>query len=802
VTEVLSYPASRAQQQMWFIEQLVPDDPVFNLSFERRFAGPLDPATLRAAVADVIGRHESLRTRFVLRDNSLWQVVEAPPDEPPVAVTDLRDADDPEAAYRDLCSRVGGRVFDLGRAPLLRAVHVRLGPAADALIVVLHHVIADAVSIDIFNRDLAAAYEARAAGRAPDWPELPVQYADFTAWQEERANDSAVRQDLDYWRGQLADLSTVDLTHGRPWPEQLTPAGHLLEFTIEPGVVSALDEFARTERATAFMGLLAVYAATLGRVFGGEDVAVVSPVAGRPLPEVRDVIGMFVDQVVLRLDLSAGPTFRELVRAARRMVGEAHDHGSVTFDQVVSALAPERVAGMNPLAQAAINLQPPSAPRPPLDRMPRTTAVSRIDTGTATHDLLLDLVSYPEPYGATLRYRPDVVDDAAAELVCAVFQRLLRAVLAEPDRPLWTLEVLSPDELLRLRELASRRPDPPAAVPELEPAGPPEPATPVEEALLEGWRWLLPKAEFGVTDDFFDIGGDSILAIHAVAEARRHGLELTVRQILDLRTIRALAQALETRELVRRPAPLGISGPTVVRLPAAVTEAPDVPGVTVDGRLLSADPSQVDDWSLSRVVKAMNASFSAPGALNEAFIALPVETMDALRGPAHEAYATTTLELVAAAVLAATGGTAVTVADIRREEPVETGNNAVPGLLRVDPVAGDAELIRAVKTALRNPDADDPAVPGVRVLSLPDNVFVTETGNAGARVVVTLAGARLIVSGDDGLGERVRDHLVRLVEHCAAAEPAYSAADFPDAGLDDAGVAALLAGLDLGEVAP
>jgi aryl carrier-like protein len=318
----------------------------------------------------------------------------------------------------------------------------------------------------------------------------------------------------------------------------------------------------------------------------------------------------------------------------------------------------------------------------------------------------------------------------------------------------------------------------------------------VEEALLEGWRWLLPKAECGVTDDFFDIGGDSILAIHAVAEARRHGLELTVRQILDLRTIRALARALATQELVRRPAPLGITGPTIIELPEPVAEPPAVPGVTADGRSLTADPSEVDDWSLGRIVSALGPhgtiDTEMPGLL------VPADTLAALSGPAHEAYATTTLELVAAAVLAAAGGTAVAVADTRREEPVETGNNAVPGLLRVDPVTGDAELIRAVKTALRNPDADDPAVPGVRVLSLPDNVVVTETGNAGARVVVTLAGARLIVSGDDGLGERVREHLVRLVEHCAAAEPAYSAADFPDAGLDDAGVAALLAGLDAG----
>jgi non-ribosomal peptide synthetase component F len=568
----------------------------------------------------------------------------------------------------------------------------------------------------------------------------------------------------------------------------LTQRGRTLDFTIEADVVSALDEFVRTERATPFMGMLAVYAATLGGVFGGADIAVASPVAGRPLPELRDVIGMFVDQVVLRLDLSGGPTFRELVRVARQVVSEAHDHDSVSFDQIVTALAPERVAGMTPLAQAAINLQPPLPPRPPAGRMPRATDASRIDTGTVTHDLLLDLAPDPAPYTATVRYRPDVVDNAAAELVCQVFPRLLRAALAEPDRPMWTFEGLPEARVARVPDLQ--------VAPEQQ--APQAPRTPVEEALLDGWRWLLPKREFGVTDDFFNIGGDSILAIHAVAEARRHGLELTVRQILDLRTIRAIARVLATPE--RRPAPLGITGPTVIRLPAPVAET--LPGVTVDGCLLTADPSEVDDWSLGRIVRTLcphgTVTGDAPG------VPVPPETVAALAGPAHEAYATTTTDLVAAATLAATGEPAVGVADTRREEPAATGNNAEPGLLRIGSVAGAASLIRAVKHAWRAPEADDPAVPGVRVLSLPDNVFVTEPGHAGERVLVTMAGTRLLVTGHAAadLAERVRDQLVRLVKHCVAAEPEYSAADFPDAGLDDAGVTALLAGLDLGEVAP
>jgi hypothetical protein len=938
VTDVLAHRASRAQQQIYFVEQLVPGEPVHNISYECRFAGRLDPAALRAAVADLLGRHESLRTRLEVRDTGLWQVVQAPPDAPPLEYAEVSGVPDPEAAYRELCTRVGTAVFDLGRAPLLRLVHVRLGPAADGLIVVVHHAIADSISAKLVVRDLTVAYESRIAGRAPDWPELPVQYADFTAWQEERAASPSVRQDLDYWRGQLAGLSTVDLTWGAPRPERLTQRGRWLDFTIDAELASALEEFARPEHATAFLGLLAVYAATIGRVFGGADVAVAGPVAGRPLPELTDVIGMFVDQVVLRLDLSGGPTFRELVRSARRVWSEAHDHGSVTFDQIVADVAPERVAGMTPLAQAAINLNPPPLSRP-AGAMPEVVDGSLIDTGTVTHDLLLDLTTHPAHYTGTVRYRPDVVDDRAAELVCEVFQRLLRAALSEPDSPMWTLDVLpvdDPAELPALDAAANRvahdlrdrgagpdvpvlvalppdsaelavaflgvlmagavivpvdpmapaaelaavarrrgarlaltlptamvvlpasvevlavdadpalgpgpsggrvhvldrwgRPVPPGCLGELwigdpgaqrlrtgalvrlrdgwlefraptavpaaaaklaEPADRQGPATPVEEALLEGWRWLLPNREFGVTDDFFDIGGDSILAIHAVGEARRHGLELTVRQILDLRTIRALAGAATVVGQTHRAAPLGITGPTTFRLPATVSEVPA--GFTADGELLTADPSQVDDWSLARAVRSICPQGTVgdpPGVL------VPQEIMAALAGPAHEAYASTTTDLIVAATFAATGAPAVAVADTRREEPAETGANAVPGVVRVDP---EAELIRAVKAALRGPEDDDPSTLGVRLIPLPDNVFATSIGDAGERPLVTMAGARLIATGTGagGLAERVLAELTRLVRDCLAVEPEYSAADFPDAGLDDSALAGLLAGLDV-----
>ncbi|WP_027943906.1 non-ribosomal peptide synthetase [Amycolatopsis taiwanensis] len=1235
--EVLTHRASRAQQRLWFVEQLVPGEPVHNISCEVTFADRLDEAVLRSAVADVVDRHESLRTKLVMRDNDLWQVVLTPPEEQPLAFVDLSGEAEIDRSYRDLCARVGTEVFDLGAAPLLRMVHARLG-GADALIIVLHHAIADAVSAAILMRDLIIAYDCRIEGRTPDWPDLPVQYADFTAWQEERSNSPAARQDLAYWRDQLAEVSTLDLTHGRPRPQLLSQRGKRIDVVVDEDTAKTLDAFVRTEHATTFIAMLAAYAAALGRVFGSDDVAVSSSVAGRPLPEVREVVGMFVDRVVLRLDLSEGPTFRELVGMARRVVAEAHDHGSVTFDQIIEAVAPDREVGVTPLAQAAINLQPKSDTYSAgTGGMPKRTTGSLIDTGMVGHDLSLDML---EDYGymGTVRYRSDIVSDDAAQRVRTLFLRFLRDGLAEPDRPLWTIDpeekpgveppILDGPVLLHevIGQWAHRTPGAPALVwpggsitfadygaaanrlahalrergvgpevpvlvgmersPELfvamlavlkaggvyvpvDPAAPsahlstvvdqcgaklalvgldpprlpssvatlpvtltraedpgapevpvrpengayllftsgstgvpkgvvvehrnvvaylrglltlfpaaashvtvqpptfdssmtstlgalanggalhvvdddtardrralaeflathpadfmkitpshlaallaggdtaglrprkavilggeaagsalttrlvrdgwgvivhygptetaigvcaqwldgetdspplgrplpgvgvylldrwgrpvapgclgevyiggpqvsrgylgapgttaaafvpdpfhggrmyrtgdlarrspderlwfcgradrqvkirgfrvepgsveaaldthpdvrhsavvardgrlvayvapasvspsallefaatvlpahavpaevvalpelpmtrhgkldvaalpdlparsergPEPETPVEAALLECWRQALPGRSFGVTDGFFDLGGDSIRAIHVISEARRRDLPLTLRQLFGLRTIRAIAAALDVPESRGSKAPLGITGPTVLRLPAGA-EVTERPGVSVAGSIVTIDPARVDDADIADLVSADGDVADAPGVL------LPSSTLDALYGEANETYGTAPLDLVVAAVMRALDTTALAVG---------------AGVVRAAASADDAQLIRDVKAALRAPSAEDGSLPGVRMIRLPRSVAVTEVGAAGDRLVITVAGARVLGPAD--VAERVRDRLVDLVTHCLGTEASYAAADFPDSGLDDETIAHLLAGLD------
>lgn len=429
--EILVHRASRAQQRLWFAEQVTPGEPVNNINVALWFAAPLDPRALAAALADVIARHESLRTAFSVRDGVLQQVVLEAPETPPFRTVDLSGPPrEREAAFGQLREREAGACFALEAAPLLRLVHARAGDR-DALVLVVHHIVADAWSVGRLLVDLARAYGSRSAGREPGWEPLPVQYADFTAWQEERLAGPEAQRHLVYWRERLAGLPTLDLTHGRPRPERPSAAGRRVAVAAAPRLRERLEAFVRAQRATPFMGVVAAYAAALGAVFGSQDVTLSSTVAGRPLPEVADVVGLFVDRVVLRLELGGRPGFRELLARARDAVVAAHDHDHVTFDQVVDAVQPERRLGVTPLAQAAINMLP-ALPGLEPGNLPAATG-DQFGNGTVPHDLGLELALDGE---WRLEYRPDVVDGAAARRVAALVPRLLEAGLAAPDRPL------------------------------------------------------------------------------------------------------------------------------------------------------------------------------------------------------------------------------------------------------------------------------------------------------------------------------------------------------------------------------
>lgn len=452
VGTVLRVPASPSQRRLWAIEQTTAGEPLHNLNMELFFAEPVDPDVLRAAVADVIARHETLRTRFEVVDGVPHQCVLAP--ETPLAVpfTDLTrlPADEAAARYTRERDELAARTFDLATAPLLRVGHVRLADHT-AVVVVVHHIVVDAWSCQIVITDLHRAVTARAVGRAPEWEPVPVQFADYTSWRATQADSPAARADLAYWREQLADVAVLDLTLGRPYPAEPSYRGGEFAVDLDERVTSGLDRLAAGARATRFAVLVAAWAAALGRVFGGQDVPIGTSVANRDLPDIARTAGFFVDRLVLRLSLAGTPTFRELVRRTRDVVLSAYEHNSVGFDQVVEAVAPPRRFGVAPLAQASINLQPRMGS---VTDGPRTRlGGGQFGNGTSRHDIGLDLADFGDTIGGVCQYRYDVVPADAARRAHALFLDVLVRCATDPaaaDLPAGELTALPADEVARL----------------------------------------------------------------------------------------------------------------------------------------------------------------------------------------------------------------------------------------------------------------------------------------------------------------------------------------------------------------
>ena len=305
---------------------------------------------------------------------------------------------------------------------------VRTSDTRQRLVVVVHHLVADGVSFEIFVRDLLTACRARQAGRAPEFDPLPVQYADFTEWQRRRLATTEASADLAYWRDQLADLSTVDLTRGRPRPADLRHDGSEIAVDIPADVSDALRREAARRGGTLFIAFAALWAEAVGRWFGTTDVPIGTPLVGRPIPELTNVIGLFVDRAVLRLDRSGRPSFREMLARTRDVVFGANDHSAATFEQVVASIQPERRLGVTPLFQVGINLVP-------------LTEISggQFGNGTVRHDLNLELLPVDDGIAAKVEFRDGVVDRADAEGVADLFDRLLQFVVHDADAPLRTV---------------------------------------------------------------------------------------------------------------------------------------------------------------------------------------------------------------------------------------------------------------------------------------------------------------------------------------------------------------------------
>ena len=441
-------PLSYAQQRLWFLHQMEPESPFYNIPFAVRLRGALDVDALRAALAEIVRRHEALRTTFAADAAGSWQVIHPAPDPFPLPLADLRafPAEWAEGEVLRLVADEAEHPFDLRRDLLLRALLIRASEGEHVLVLNLHHIAGDGWSIGVLFRELAALYGAFRDGDAPPLPEPPVQYADFAAWQREWMQGPVLEAQLAYWRTRLAAAPAVlELPADRARPAVQSYRGDVRSFDVCPRLAARLREVARGADATLFMVLLAGFDLLIHRLSGRDDVVVGSPIAGRVRGEVEGLIGFFVNTMALRTDLSGDPTFRELLGRVREATLEAYAHQDLPFERVVEELQPERTLSHNPLFQVAFALQ--NVAMEPVDLPGLSLRLEDVDSGTSKFDMFLEMVETGGRLRGNLEYATDLWDPASVDRMIGLYLQLLEAMAADPDRPASAAELV--DEVER-----------------------------------------------------------------------------------------------------------------------------------------------------------------------------------------------------------------------------------------------------------------------------------------------------------------------------------------------------------------
>ncbi len=419
-------PLSPAQERLWFLHRLEPDSPFYTIVLAAWLDGRVERAALERAVAVVAERHEILRSHIVDIGGRPAQTP-ARADLPlPIRVADLTGAADPQAEALALARADARRPFDLARELPFRVLLAHTRADRALALILMDHAAADGWSVGIFAQELLGAYDALVEGAAPALPPLDAQYADLSAWQAARLARGELERQLDYWRATLAGLPALNLPTDRPRSPAQRFAGAVVRFRVPAATSHALAALARRESCTLFMVGLAAFATVLRHRSGQDDLAIGTDLAGRTHPAAERLIGFFVNQLVLRIDLSGCDSFRDALRAVRARALDGFFHQDVPFDTLVRTLNPPREPGRMPLFQVKFVLQ--NTPFVTLSSRHLRVEPLEIDTGTAKYDLLVTLAERPDGLAVTLEYATDLFDAATAQGIAADLQAVLELV--------------------------------------------------------------------------------------------------------------------------------------------------------------------------------------------------------------------------------------------------------------------------------------------------------------------------------------------------------------------------------------
>ncbi len=444
------FPLSFAQKRLWFLDQLEPNRPIYNLPDSHSFTGPLDLKALEHSLSEIVRRHEILRTTFQIVDGEPVQVIAAP-QAMALDVIDLSAS--PEAERETEAQRLANeeaqQPFDLSRGPLFRVRLIRLGEAEHVLLLTMHHIISDGWSMGVMARELGVLYEAYKAGQSSPLPELPIQYADFAVWQREWLQGEMLEQQLAYWRQQLGgELPELELPVDRPRPARQSYRGAAENIELSDEVRRRLKGIGRESGATLFMTLLAAFNVLLWRYSQQAEILVGTPIANRNRAETENLIGFFVNTLVLRTKLRGAETFRELLEQVRETTLGAYEHQDVPFEKLVEELQPERSLSRHPLFEVLFTLQDGGE----LNLSGLELTWMDTESDIAKFDLSFFISETDTGLYAWFEYDIELFEASTIARMLKHFEMLVEGIAANPEARLYELPLLTKEEQEQLRE--------------------------------------------------------------------------------------------------------------------------------------------------------------------------------------------------------------------------------------------------------------------------------------------------------------------------------------------------------------
>lgn len=546
-------PLSAQQQRFWLLDQLFPGNPAYNIAVRWQLSGRLNAEILERAVNEIVRRHQILRTRFELRVDCPVQIIER-------CLTisipgvDLRHLKSSERNIEEerLTLEMAGRSFDLTRLPLIRAKLLRMSDEEHVLLVIMHHIVSDGWSIGIFVNELAALYMAFAEGSAPALLDIPLQYADYAITQRLSAQSDSDRRQLAYWARKLANLPTVVVPADRPRPLVQTSNGTIVSIVLPRELTNILGSYSAKQGVTLFMTAYAALVVLLHLWTRESDIVVGTQVAGRNALETEDLIGIFINVLVLRTTVRTEESFDSFLARARTTVLEALANQEVSFERLVEELKPKRDLSINPLFSVNFIYQRAFVKNQTFAGISLVDLPSR--SPGSLYDLNFFMVERVDGWRASCEYNRDLYDASTVERMLAQYQLVLEAVAFDPNRKIAELigferpEADTPKApIVRAANLALA-----AGSVELQPANRRSivgPRNQAESQLAMLWKETLGVDQLGVTEDVFDLGASSLKAASLVSRiSRAFGVRLSLMTIFLNPTIEKQAIALQTAD--------------------------------------------------------------------------------------------------------------------------------------------------------------------------------------------------------------------------------------------------------------